>query len=118
MPGDMCKSCSLSYVSYSNNAAYIQIQDCRRRYLKLCVLYQIVHGTLVFPNALVESCPLPAVNLRNYSPYLLDRPVAHTNSYFFSFFPDAITHWNTLPLSLQAYVPLSMVLNLNIPNMY
>ena len=43
---------------------------------------------------------LPAVSLRSYTPYLLHRPVAHTNAYHFSFFPDAITYWNTLPTSV------------------
>ncbi len=71
--------------SWNNNYEYM-LASCnltslasKGRYLKLCVLYQIVHGTFVFLNTLVERHPLPAVNLRNYSPYLLDRSVAHTN---------------------------------------
>jgi len=63
-------------------------------------LYQISHGTLNFPNTPVANRVLPAVNLRSYTPYLLYRPVAHTNAYHFSYFPDAITHWNTLPTSV------------------
>jgi len=73
----------------------------RRCFLKLCVLYQTTYGTLNFPNTPVVNRVLPAVNLRSYStPYLLYRLVAHTNACHFSFFPDAITHWNTLPTSV------------------
>ena len=63
----------------------------RQCYLKLCVLYQITHSTLNFPNTPVANRVLPAVNLRSCTPYLLYRPVTHTNAYHFSFFPDAIS---------------------------
>ena len=93
------KSWNVDYESMLTSCNLTSLAS-RRRFLKLCVLYQMTHGTLNFPNTPVANRVLPAVNLRSYTPYLLYRPVAHTNAYHFSFFPDAITHWNTLPTSV------------------
>ena len=100
------KSWNTNYESMLTSCRLTSLAS-RRRYLKLCVLYQILHGSLNFPNIPVERRSLPPVTLRSSSPFLLYRPAAHTNAYHFSFFPDTITHWNTLPMSLQASNTLS-----------
>ena len=69
-------------------------------FLKLCVLYQIVHQLLTFICTPVVNHILPDYNLRSYNPYLLHKPLTNTNTYNHSFFPDSITHWNNLPVSI------------------
>ena len=58
----------------------------RRRFLKLCVLYQITHGTLNFPNTPVANRVLPVVSVRSYTPYLLYIPVPTPMPITFHFF--------------------------------
>ena len=68
----------------------------RRRYLKLCFLYQVIQGQFDFPGAPVVWRSL-SLNLRNNSTFLLLRPVTHSNAHQFSFFPHTIDLWNSLP---------------------
>ena len=76
------KSWNIDYESMLTSCNLTSLAS-RWRFLKLCILYQITHGTLNFPNTPVANRVLPAVNLRSYTPYLLYRPVAHTNAYHF-----------------------------------
>ena len=68
----------------------------RRRYLKLCFLYQVIQGQFDFPGAPVVWRNLP-LNLRNNSTFLLQRPVTYSNAHQFSFFPHTIDLWNSFP---------------------
>ena len=72
--------------------------------MELCILHQILHGNLTFPNTPVDRGHLPALNLLKLHTFFINiyKPAAHTNAYHFSFLPDAITNWNALPMSLQA----------------
>jgi len=69
-----------------------------RDYWKLCFLFQVVNGRLLFPNApLVRR---PTLHLRNSNPHLLVQPVVHSKAHQFSFFPHSILLWNQLPNSV------------------
>ena len=65
--------------------------------LKLCSLYKIVHNMTHFPPDIV----VPKVT-RSYTstPFTLYQPFAHTNCFFSSFVPHAVSHWNSLPESV------------------
>ena len=74
----------------------LQSLSDRRKYLKLCYLFQVMHGHF--------SCPITPENrdfnrrLRGINPYHLCQPFARTSSYKFSFFPHTISLWNSLPI--------------------
>ena len=75
----------------------------RRRQRKLCTLV----------NNLSEY-PSPPLILRNpyypsHSVHCLSfvRPYAHTNQYFYSFFPHTVSLWNNLPYDVVSTVPFS-----------
>ena len=71
---------------------------CRRRYLKLCLLYKVVNRQLTFPVVPISVPRSQARLLRNTSTLALERPVTRSNA---SFFPDTIALWNSLPPSVQ-----------------
>ena len=93
----------------------------RRLHLKLCYLYKIVHQFTYFsPNVVV-----PTVARSHHStPYSLQLPFAHTNSYFYSFIPHSISLWNELSGSVTSasfphsfwvhYIIISLVPLLNV----
>ena len=68
----------------------------RRKFLKVCYLYQVMNGTSSFPNAPIERCNMDP-RLRNSESQQLCQPFARTNAYQHSFFPHVITIWNSLP---------------------
>ena len=95
------------------NAGYNSLlQSCnlpilthRRRHLKLCFLFQVIHGQFNFPGAPIFPRNL-AHNLQISGPFLLQRPPFITSVHQFSFFPHAITHWNSLPPSIRCCTTL------------
>ena len=76
----------------------------RRVHLKTCVLYKIVHQLSYFPPDVV----LPQTT-RSYSStcLTLKQPFARTNSFFYSFIPNSISHWNSLPNEVKLAPSLS-----------
>ena len=78
----------------------LQSLNERRKYLKLCYLYQIIHGHF--------SCTTAPVyrdlkrQLRNSSQHHLYQPYARTSSYQLSFFPHTISLWNSLPFAAHS----------------
>ena len=83
-----------------SHATCLATLACRRRYLKLCLLYKVVNGQLTFP--VVPIVPRSQARLlRNSSTLALERPVTRSNAYQSSFFPDTIALWNSLPSSVQ-----------------
>ena len=73
----------------------------RRRLLKLTFLCQSMHGHFIFPNAPLERRSIPC-NLRHVHPSTLLMPSFRTNAHQFSFFPHAISIWNSLPASVHS----------------
>ena len=63
--------------------------------------YQVVNGYFIFPNAPLVRRSLPP-GLRNASSTQFVRPSCSTNAYQFSFFPHAISKWNTLSEEVQS----------------
>ena len=78
----------------------LQSLNERRKYLKLCYLYQIIHGHF--------SCTTAPVyrdlkrQLRNSGQHHLYQSYARTSSYQFSFFPHTISLWNSLPFAAHS----------------
>ena len=68
----------------------------RRKQLKLCTLYNYVHGLSVAPTETL-SHRVPLVSSRHVHDLTLVRPFAHTNRFMYSFFPNTISLWNNLP---------------------
>ena len=66
----------------------------RRKLLKLITMYNIVNGTVYFPNGyFVQShFPYSSNHVFNYT-----RPFARTNYLFSSFVPSVVSLWNSLP---------------------
>ena len=72
----------------------------RRCYLKLCLFYQVKNGTFTFPNVpLRRHYILPC--LRSFESIQFECPVVHTDAFKFSYFPHAISLWNSLPVDIQ-----------------
>ena len=91
---------------WSRNTRYQDMLELatRRRQRKLCTLYKIVNN--------ISEYPSPPLIPRN--PYYLSRsvhclsfvhPYAHTNQYFYSFFPHTVSLWNNLPYDVVSIVP-------------
>jgi len=79
----------------------------RRKFLKLSYLFQVTDGSFHFPNA-----PMAMYNrdlrLRNRSMApLYQVPFARTDTFKFSYFPDAILRWNRLPENIRTCTSLS-----------
>ena len=70
--------------------------SCHRLYLKLCVLFKIIHS-LCFSNIVISANSPYSHNTRHLT---LARPFARTSSFFSSFLLDTIRHWNNLPESV------------------
>ena len=66
----------------------------RRTKLKLCQLYNILYGHSYFPQDIF------VYSSHHYSTrshhMVLSRPLAHTNSFLYSFVPNSISLWNSL----------------------
>ena len=68
----------------------------RRKFLKVCYLYQIINGTSNFPNSPIVRRNMDP-RLRSSESQQLCQPFARTNAYHHSFFPHTISIWNSLP---------------------
>ena len=68
----------------------------RRAQLSLCHLYKIIHNQCYFPPIFSTRETRMHVNRS----FLLTQPFTWSNSYFYSFVPNVISLWNSLPESL------------------
>ena len=66
----------------------------RRLYLKLCHIYKIINNLCHFPTNAISLSTNRSHRSRSFQ---LNQPFARTNSYYNSFLPHAIFHWNSLP---------------------
>ena len=82
--------------SYDELLELIEVKPLeeRRIELKLGLLYKIVHNLCFFPDSSWEYRKCRS-NRSSHSQQL-SVPFAHTNSYFYSFFPHASSRWNML----------------------
>ena len=77
----------------------------RRKYFILCTMYKIVNHLMDFP----QNCFIPrATSLRSTPSHLYLQPFSHTNSFLFSFVPNACSQWNKLPIDLRSSDSLSL----------
>ena len=91
------KICSKDYdSSYEDLLDTFQLPELstRRLYLRLSLLFKIVHESYYFPPNIF--IPMSST-LRYAKPYLYRQPFAHTNSFLYSFVPHTISDWNALP---------------------
>ena len=98
------KMCTKSWdSSYEDMLTFCNLPTLcqRRRVLKLTFLYQLMRGHFIFPNAPLERRSIPC-NLRHVHPSTLLMPSFRTNAHQFSFFPHAISIWNSLPASIHS----------------
>ena len=87
----------------------------RRKFMKLCFMYQVVNQLVVLPSQFIERRTLLR-SLRNSSSYDLQRPIiCCTSAHQFSFFPHTIELWNRLPLDTQSCGSL-ISFKSNLPN--
>ena len=66
----------------------------RRRDMRLCLMYKIVHGLVNIPTADILT-PTDS-RTRQSHPYCYRHLATHTNSYKFSYFPHTIPEWDSL----------------------
>ena len=77
----------------------------RRNYFILSTMYKIVNHLMDFPtNIFIPR----AASLHSTSSCLYLQPFSHTNSYLFSFVPNACSQWNKLPSDLRSSDCLSL----------
>lgn len=72
----------------------------RRAFLKLCHLYKLVHGQSASYNLPINFSNNSLYPTRFNHSLTLEVPFSHSNSYFYSFFCDAVRVWNTLPYNI------------------
>lgn len=96
-----CKRWDQSYTEALGQCALQDLQT-RRTYLSLCYFYKLINGIFDFPNSplIVRQLNYPTRSGRTNNMYL--QPFAHTNSFLYSFFPQTISLWNSLPLSVAS----------------
>ena len=70
-----------------------------RLFLKLCTVFKIIHNLCYFPPDVLLASETRSCSSRSL---LLSQPFARTNSYLYSFVPNAVSHWNHLPESVVA----------------
>jgi len=98
------KSWGDSYETLLLRSGLQQLSE-RRSYLRLCYLFQIINGNFVFPNPPIARRQLEH-NLRNVTHHLM-QPFARTSAYQYSFFPNTISDWNSLPASIRSCPSIS-----------
>ena len=67
-------------------------------------MYRIIYGLMYFPPNIVVPSSTPSHYPRSYS---LHQPFARTDSYLYSFLPNTVSYWNTLPEYVVASPSLS-----------
>ena len=71
--------------------------------MKLSHLYKIVHHRQsFFPDGIVLLREHLQYNFRSVHALTLQQPFTHTQSYYYSFVPRAISVWNTLPYEITS----------------
>jgi len=75
----------------------------RRRLLKMCYLYKIIHGFANEP-LLFKTCT--NYFTRHARHLTLLQPQTHTNAYYFSFFSHAVAIWNSLPYDIPSSISI------------
>ena len=79
----------------------------RRLFLRLQFLYKIVNDLCFFPHGLVTFRDTTRHNLCSSHSLSLAQPFARTNRTLFSFIPNTISAWNSLPLDVVSAPDIS-----------
>ena len=95
-----CKQWDLNYAEALEQCLLPELK-ARRTYLSLCYFYKLINGIFEFPNSplTVRQLNYPTRSGRTNLYY---QPYAHSNSFLFSFFPQTISLWNSLPFSIAS----------------
>ena len=100
-----CKMATHNWkANYQELQSLIDIPTLERRRLELKLghLFKIVHNLCFSPQGvfeLREQIPLLSITRSAHSLSLV-QPFARTNSYLYSFVPNTVSHWNSLPQEL------------------
>ena len=96
---------------FYNPGTELPTLEKRRLDLKLGQLFKIIHNLRYFPEGIIklrEQTPL-LTNTRFLHLLYLHQPLAHTNSFQYSFVPHPCSLWNSLPFSIVNASSLSMI---------
>ena len=85
----------------------LQTLEKRRLFLRLQFLYKIVNDLCFFPHGLVTFRDTARHNLHSSHSLSLAQPFARTNRTLFSFIPNTISAWNSLPLDVASAPDIS-----------
>ena len=81
----------------------------RRSYFKLIFLFKLSHELLHFPSPILQLNPTLPYPIRSFHPNNFLCPPSKTSSFQNSFFPSAISLWNTLPPASKETQSLSFL---------
>ena len=105
-----CKVClkrwSIPYHDMLSQLHIPSLKD-RRKSMRLCTLYKIIHGFSDYPSPPLQTRISPYFSRHLHSWSLL-QPFARTCQYKNSFFPNTICSWNSLPADITSSTSLNI----------
>ena len=85
----------------------------RRQKAKLIFLFKLYHHFIYFPSQIIyPSLPLSSYPLRSFHPNNLICPFTRKYSFYNSYLPSTVRHWNSLPSPLKETNSLSLFISL------
>ena len=103
-----CKVCLKCWdMDYDNmlHCLDLPLLHVRRQHLKLITMFNIINGNIVFPAGIFNLHQ--HLSQRNNSS-VFHRPHSRTNYLYFSYVPNVITVWNTLPVDIRSSSSVSV----------
>ena len=85
----------------------------RRQKAKLIFLFKLYHHLIYFPSQIIyPSLPLSSYPLRSFHPNNLICPFTRKSSFYNSYLPSTVRHWNSLPSPLKETNSLFLFISL------